>query len=655
MSWHNPPLRSDRRRRAFQAAGAVLGAALLACALPARADPVEDLREVLAVGARTRPTQRMLDFRRTDVEQHIKALKTVNDLYRALLLTEWRDDPRELPALDAKDREMQTKLFELDRDMRGKVIDRLVGTLRSALAGDNVAGRQATATFIAEMGTKIRTTRKEDRRGLASTLAPDLVKLTRDESYAVRTEAARALGLINPVPKEAVSALKPLLERDRNSGRYFNTVAVRRSAAGALADLIRVVAALQLIGESQRGSDVIRAEDVIDTAAAVVPVAALGAADVDARVRRQSVEALRSAAASLEKLIPEPADFFEHRLGRREPFPRYLFPPRDFALTKTEQKEIALARKAVEEQRSEYAPLVEALGKLGPVVAARLEDRDGEVRLLARKTLEFMASSRQRLNNLGRSVPPLDVPAGADDRPALDGVVAVQAEEAAGSDPLARGLEPGLHIIDRGIHDPDRSVRLAAVEFLEMLDEGARPAIPALAQALGDSDSFVRWAAARTMFRLGPDEREVIPPALARRFREVVVPALAHNVQDPDVDARLAVLRALRKYAPYAAGAVPALIQATQVGDAESRVEAIRALEPAVPRNAAGPAVKALVAGLKSPDVSVRQAAAPALGNLGAAATAAIPALRAALEDPDEDVRRLASEALLTIEQAGRR
>jgi HEAT repeat protein len=630
------------------------------------ADPVDELRDSLATGSRVRASARLLEFRRSELEQRIKALRTVNQLYRSLLLTEWRDDPKDARTFlaDPKRYEFELKLFDLDREMRGKVIGRLVSELRTAMRSPEPSARRAAALFIGQMGTKIRAADEDkDRRGLASTLAPDLIKLTRApdpkdkvteaDTPAVREAAAAALGRINPEPRPVVSAMRQILERDPKTGEYTAEAPERRAAATALGDLIRIVSELQLKGETQRGAEA-SMQDVVGAATAVVPAAGVGVSDDDAQVRRASLEAMRAAAATLEKLIPEPTDFFKVRLFRDEPFPRYLFPPRNFELSKTEREQIEAAARAVSAEQKLFRPLMDALADQGKTLAAHLvEDKDADVRLLSRKVLEFMASARQRMNRLILSVPPLVVAQG----PGVGGVLpaAVQAGPVADDDPLRKGLEPGLDVMARGLGDKDAAVRLAAVEFLEMLDEGARPATAALVQALCDSDPFVRWGAARALFRMAPDEGEKVGEAFAQTIREQIVPGLAKRLDDVDLDARLAMLKALRRYAAFATSAVPALIQATRVGDADSRVEAIHTLEAAAARDDAAPAVQALAAALKNSDSRVRQAAAQALGNFGAAAAPALPALRVALDDPDEDVRRLASESLLTIELAGRK
>jgi HEAT repeat protein len=184
--------------------------------------------------------------------------------------------------------------------------------------------------------------------------------------------------------------------------------------------------------------------------------------------------------------------------------------------------------------------------------------------------------------------------------------------------------------------DPDPRVRLAGVEFLEMLGDGAAPAAPLLAQSLEDTSPFVRWAAARVLSQVAPQEAAVAVPALAKRM------------SDPDLDVRLAAAYALLRYGRAAEAAVPALAKAARVGDVEARVAAMQALAEAVGKDGKDAAL-ALGAELGHPDARVRRAAAQALVRLGDQAAPARPALRRALNDSDDDVRRSAGEALLSL------
>jgi HEAT repeat protein len=613
MAWFLRIRCSLRGRSAGLALGAaVLTVMVLACPGRCRADAVSDLRDALAVApGPLGPSPRFLEYRRQELTTRIKALRTINELYRALLLSGWRDDPKTRILLDInpKRNANEIKLWDLDRDMHTRVKDRLVAALRFGM--EQPTTRLAVATFIGEMGSAVRTSATVEPFGLTRSLAPELARLTRDPQAAVRLAAARALGKINPEPQEALPALQRLLaEKD---------VGPRRAAAEALPELVATVVDVQRKTQKEPGT---LSEDVLKTTEEVAKVAARAAADADAVVRRAALNAIKLSAAVLENQIPaDPADFLKVRLGL-DPFPKYLFAqptPQDSDLA----KEIQAAAAKLRRELAVYRPLTLVLAELGPTLASRVQGQDARARLYSLEAFENMASDRRRLRRLQQSIPPLDPP--LKDASLTD-------------DPLLPALLAGRKVIETGLADSDPQIRLRAVEFLEELDEEARPTLHLLTRALGDPDTFVRWAAARTMAHVAPAE-----PGVA-------VPALARALGDPDPDARTAVAYALERYRQAAGEAVPALTRATQLGDAEARVAAIQAL-PLVVNGGAAEAVEALAGILKDKDVRIRRAAAEALGNIRSPAVqGAIPALRAALNDPDDEVRRLASESLLTIQ-----
>jgi HEAT repeat protein len=600
---------------------AALGCVLLASPVQAQTDPVDTLRDALVIttgAAALNPTA--LAYRQKALEAASKELRTINDLLRALNLAGWRDsDPRESPDLAA-----------VDRAARAGIAERLTRNIRVAVRQPNATSRLSAATFVGEMGANVRSVEPRDRHGLAASFTPELVQLTTDNSPAVQQAAARALGKIDPRLDQAIPALRHMLEKDG--------VSERRAAASALGDLVKVVGELASTGQTQRGVRATEA-DQIATLSAVVPAAAVGARDpADPHVRRLSMEAIRGAAQQLEKMVPEP----------EEPgFPRYLFTGGKHKLTPGELRKIQEATSDLRARKVLLAPLLNVLGKQGQLLRARLDDQETSVRFLSRKALEFIASSEQKLRRYERSIPVIDLPPEGGGPPGAGaGPVGLQPERlpepTKEMDPLLNAILPSLDVIARGLRDPSTQVRLASVEFLELLGFRALPAQEALVGVLCDRDAFVRWGAARALAHLVP-----VRP-------DLVVPALARELKDTDLDARQAAIYTLKLYGTRAQAAVPALVEATQEGDTEPRIAAIQALTvvlgPLAQGEGAVSAVDALMKSLKSSDVRLRQAAAEGLGRIGPVAIRAVPALQAAINDPSNDVRRVASEALLTIQ-----
>jgi HEAT repeat protein len=648
--------------RTLAARALVAAAALLACLLPARpalaqqpSEAIRDLRDALAIGATdTDLTKQKLEQRREALDDAVKEVRTVNDLYQALVLPDWKDGPSDLT--------INPRLFELDRAARSKVKDRLLAALRAGLR-DNKS-KTSVATFIGQMGLALRSGTVNEPFGVTGPLTADLVRLTEDPDPKVQQAAARALGEINPTEPpdpdtgkegpqrrlaEVSAALRRLLTRAPD-------VATRRAAASALSELIRTMVDLQNTAQTEirqkrffvgAGAG---PEDVIRATAEVVGLAGRGADDSDAGVRLLSLQAIALAASELDKRLPSDAtEFFKNQL-KQSPFPKFLFvrPPSRRSAT---GKEILALRGQVAGYLKQFDPLTAALGGEGKVLADHLRSENADIRLASRRALEAMASARQRVQRLWEFLPPL---ADGGAAPAGGGVEEEQDEVT----PLLKGLLPALDVLSGGLNDPDAAIRLKAAEFLEMMGRQAEPAVPVLVKALCDPDSFVRWTASRALAQIAPARPGV------------VVPALARALSDPDLDARTAAAQALEHYgllgrlsrpalaketeAVLARAAVPALARAAQVGDAEARVAAIQALT-AVVDGGAGPAVDALIAALENPDLRVRRGAADALGRVrNPAAQRAIPALTAALADPDDEVRRLAAASLLTIRERAR-
>jgi HEAT repeat protein len=242
-------------------------------------------------------------------------------------------------------------------------------------------------------------------------------------------------------------------------------------------------------------------------------------------------------------------------------------------------------------------------------------------------------------------------------------------------DLLFKGVRPALDALtDSGLAFPDVASRLAAIDFLEMLEDLAAPAALSLAQSLNPSQNrFVRWAAARTVGRITLSK---ITPASTRA---AVLRGLENLLLDPDRDVRMAAVRTLQRFGPAASATTPRLIQAIAMGNAEIArpnpiapahlpvkaraslggdpdvlLETILALlkvgTPGADETRA--AVTALAEVLRNPDPRVRRGAAEALERFGAAAQSALPALRAALNDEDSEVRQAVSDALLNILQS---
>src|SRR5262249_34492490 len=163
-------------------------------------------------------------------------------------------------------------------------------------SGDRLA-QVAAADLLNEVGVSIRGTSDQDRGGVTSTMAQDLIALLKSNSLQVREAAARALGKINPDPTVAAAALGNLLKTPSDEHLH-------QEAAQSLADMIQVVSSVQT-NRMVSGVEANR-EDVIRTARAVIPAARPALTDLDPRVRRQGLEVVRQAAVAVGELVQDP-------------------------------------------------------------------------------------------------------------------------------------------------------------------------------------------------------------------------------------------------------------------------------------------------------------------------------------------------------------
>ena len=565
-------------------------------------DPVEELRAALKIPILD-PTRNPEEVtsRKNLLEQRVDGLRTLGELRRALLLTDWLD------------KENQEKLIaDIDRKARARVATRLQEALRAIMQRGDVTARLAAVSMIGDMGISIRGLDGEG--GFARTFAPDLAKLMKEENSTVAAAAAHAISEINPEPQVATAALLDLFES--------KSVVLRRAAASGLSNLVqRVAARTPARGKNPLGVQTTPA-DVVQVGVAVAPAAAMCLADADTQVRRLSAEAIHQAASALGDLLPSEEG---RATGGLTP------PERDSFLQ-------------LDELEANTLPLARALGNQGAALAKALNDSDLTVRLLVRKALEDMAIDRLRLQQRPpRLVPPrpgrVELPRGTGPADEKEPPVLHDAEEseppAPASDPVLKALRAALPGLAAGLKDRDVSIRLASLDVLEEMGAEAAPVVGAIQEALRDQNLFVRWAAARTLGKMGPVDVD----------RSVA--GLAELISDTDIDVRMIAARGLERFGPSARAAVPALTRAVNIGDAEVRIAVIRALQ-GIGRDAA-PAIPAIATAVSHPDFRVRRTAAEVLGRFGPLAQSAEPALRRALNDTDQDVRQAASDSLLNI------
>src|SRR5437867_835648 len=116
-------------------------------------DPVEELRQALKREPLKTPAG--LEFRRQDLTEHVKALKTIGDFRRALQLqAAWKDESGD------------PDVAKIDVPLRMYVAEKFRQGLQDAMRSGGVAGQIAATELLEDIGSTIQDSGKS-RRGIA--------------------------------------------------------------------------------------------------------------------------------------------------------------------------------------------------------------------------------------------------------------------------------------------------------------------------------------------------------------------------------------------------------------------------------------------------------------------------------------------------------
>jgi HEAT repeat protein len=489
-----------------------------------------------------------------------------------------------------------------------------VATLETALADDSAAVRTQAALALGRIGPP------------AAAVAPGLIGLLKDADETVRCQAAEALGQVGGDAGATVAALVELLQ---DASAPVKAAAARALGALKKAAAPAVPALVPLLQDREESVRAAAAEAIarvgpLDEAATETLVE--GLSDRDNVVRAQTAEALGTIGAAAEEAAP------------------------------------ALVEAMADGNDRVRAKAVEALGKIGESAAAAavpglvraLRDQDNWVGALAAEALGQMGKSADGaipalVRSLGHPNPQVrgnaaealgkmgGAAAGA--RPALetaardeDGGVRSQALRALGAigSPTAAAVRVALE----GFRDADPLVRAAAVESVGRWGEPGDAVLSSLVPLLEDANDQVKVEATKVLPRLAGATPAVID-GLCRRLLE-----------DDSAWVQVHAALALGQLGPAAEAAGGPLLRAAQIGDVSVREQAMRAIARIQPPETA----KALAAGLTDACGDIRIVASAGWMNAASIPEDAIPALVEALRDPELQVRANAAHALARLD-----
>jgi HEAT repeat protein len=386
-------------------------------------DPVL-ARQVQAVKGPAEEQKLLLQAWDRQLARQVKAIRSLPDIRRALLLRDWR--------LESDD----NVTGPIARKHRADLAERFQQEARRVLQKGSPLQRQAALVLLAEMDPQVPSA--TGKGGLTRAVAPDVETLIEREKDAdLRAAAARALGKLNPEPARAAQVLKDLLRA--------RTPVERRAAAEGLLGLVETLKVL--VGppvwrwaSSQAQADSFSPQ-VVEVGCSVLPVAAQGISDTDAQVRRLCLETLRQTALALNRQLPEPPREYDESMNEK-----WL---------------------AVKHALKELPPLVLSLRDQLPKVVPALGDANFAVCLAANQALEAIGTARLGWLRLAALTPRRG------DAKALD-------------DPLGPGLRAAVPGLVALVPHQDVRFRLAALYVLETLEADAAPAAQVVVQALRD-------------------------------------------------------------------------------------------------------------------------------------------------------------------------
>jgi HEAT repeat protein len=492
-------------------------------------------------------------------------------------------------------------------------VELAVETLESALADDSTAVRTQAALALGRIGPP------------AAAVATGLINLLKDADETVRCQSAEALGQVGGEEDATVAALVELLQDASAPVKAAAARALGALKAAAAPAVSALVPLLQDREESVRtaAAEAIAQVGPLDEAATDTLVE--GLASPDNVVRAQTAEALGTIGAAAEEAAPALVEAMTNgndrvrakaveALGKIGEPAAAAVPGLVRALRDQDNWVIALAAEALgqmgEAADGAIPALIRSLGHLNPLVRGNAAEAIG-------KMGEAAAGARPALEKVARDE---------------DGAVRGQAIRALGA--IGRPSPAAAELVVAAFQDADPLVRAAAVESVGRWGESSEAVLSGLVPLLEDANDQVKVEAAKVLPKLAGATPTVID-GLCRRL-----------LDDDSAWVQVHAALALGQLGPAAVDAGGPLLRAAQTGEESVREQALRAIAMIQPPET----TQALAADLKDACGDIRVVASAAWMKAAAIPEEAVPALVDALSDPEVRVRANAAHSLARLD-----
>jgi HEAT repeat protein len=480
----------------------------------------------------------------------------------------------------------------------------------------------------------------------AEVTAADYIQALQDDHVATRLSAAMAL---SGFETEVDTIIPPLIQALQDP-----EMSVRQAAAGTLRDIGAkaknvVPALIQVLQDPEVLVRLAAAESLGKLgpqAHTAIPTLSQALEDHELRVRWTAAGALSNigvqAIPALIKALPDQEVAIRVRiaesLGKLGPQAHTVIPALIQALQDPEEYVRRAAAHALGNRNNETETTIPALIQAlqdpkTPVrrTAARALGRIGEPSIPA--LIQVLENSQAiahwaAMNALARIGAPA-VPALIRELQNRKATTRLAAAVALGD--IGAEAKVAIPYLGKALKSPELHVRQAAVWALERIGPGEKAAVPTLIQALQDPAPTVRLVTARVLGGIGP-------------VAKAAVPTLIQALQDPDLAVRQQVADVLRRVGPDEQAVVRALSQALLDSEGTVRMASADSL-----CHIGSLAVPTLIQLLQASEITVRLAAAWALGCIGIEARGAVPALTSKLWDPEINIRQAVAQSLEAI------